>query len=289
MPTLRELELAFVRCMFDATEVAAESFVCANGIAPAARLEIYRNNIAHNYREALRDVYPVVERLVGEEFFRFAADRYIPCHPSCQGNLHGFGGKFAAFLQEFPPAAGLPYLGDVARLEWNWHESFHAADGSALALDRLMTVAEAALPSLHFQLHPSCRLLASPFPVDRIWAANQPDAAQGVTVDLNAGAVRLLIRRRGDAVAIEPLGDSEFALLAALMQGMPLQAALDAAHAVDANFDLAAFLVKRVSDSTLAGFVVPTSTAIGSASPPDRRQGSQRSRLQKRDLSVNRA
>ena len=289
MPTLRELELAFVRRMFDATDVAAENFVCANGMTPAARLAIYRNNIVHNYREALRDVYPVVERLVGEDFFRFAADHYIPCHPSCQGNLHGFGGEFAAFLEQFPPAAGLPYLGDVARLEWNWHESFHAANGSAMAIDQLMSVAEAMLPSLHFKLHPSCRLLASPFPVDRIWAANQPDAADSVTVDLAAGPVRLLIRRRGDAMAIEPVGDSEFALLTALVQNMPLQAALDAAQVVDANFDLAAFLVQRVSDSTLAGFVVPTSTAIGSVAPPGRGQGSQRSSLQKRDLSVNRA
>ncbi|EXI80389.1 MAG: hypothetical protein AW12_02872 [Candidatus Accumulibacter sp. BA-94] len=271
MPTLRELELAFVRSMFDATDIAAESFVCANGMAPAARLAIYRNNIVQNYREALRDVYPVVERLVGEAFFRFAADSYIPCHPSCQGNLHGFGGEFAAFLEQFPPAAGLPYLGDVSRLEWNWHESFHAADASAMAIDRLMTVAEAALPSLHFQLHPSCRLLASPFPVDRIWAANQPDAAESVTVDLAAGAVRLLIRRRGDAVAIELVGDPEFALLAALMQGLPLQGALHAAQAFDTSFDLAAFLVRRVTNSTLVGFVAPTGATIGSATPPDAR------------------
>ena len=108
MPTLRELELAFVRGMFDATDVAAENFVCANGMTPAARLAIYRNNIVHNYREALRDVYPVVERLVGEDFFRFAADHYIPCHPSCQGNLHGFGGEFAAFSSNFPRRPACP-------------------------------------------------------------------------------------------------------------------------------------------------------------------------------------
>ena len=88
---------------------------------------------------------------------------------------------------------------------------------------------------------------------------------------------------------IEPVGDSEFALLTALVQNMPLQAALDAAQVVDANFDLAAFLVQRVSDSTLAGFIVPTSTAIGAAALPGRGQRDQRSRLQKRDLSVNRA
>ena len=270
MPSLHELELAFVRAMFDATDRAAEAFVCAHGMASAARLAIYRNDIMHNYRAALSDVYPVVKRLVGDDFFRFAAERYIPRHPSRHGNLHDFGGEFAAYLEHFPPAAGLPYLGDVERLEWCWHESFHAADRCPLALDGLRTVAEASLPSLRFELHPSCRLLASPFPIDRIWQANQPAGGEIATVDLAAGAVRLLIRRRGDAVEIESVGTAEFALLAAFARGVPLQDALMPAYAADARFDFEAFLIKRASDATLVGFVVATnvSRTIGPATSP---------------------
>lgn len=261
MPSLRDLELAFVRGMFDATDLSAASFVRANGMAPAARLAIYRNNIVHNYLEALRDVYPVVERLVGGDFFRLAADCYIPCHPSCHGDLHGFGGAFAAFLEDFPPAACLPYLGDVARLEWYWHESFHSADCGTMALDRLTTVGEAALPSLLFELHSSCRLLASPFPIDQIWQANQSYAVASEAIDLAVGGVQLLICRRRDVVEIAAIGDAEFALLAALARAEPLATALLAAHSRDASFDFAAFLAKRVGDSTLVDFSVANDVA----------------------------
>ena len=48
MLSLRDLEHAFVSAMFDPTDRAAEGFVCAHGMAPAARLAIYRNNIVHN-------------------------------------------------------------------------------------------------------------------------------------------------------------------------------------------------------------------------------------------------
>lgn len=261
MPSLRELELAFVGNMFDAADLAAAGFVCANGMAPAARLAVYRNNIVHNYHEALRDVYPVVAQLVGKDFFRLAADRYIPCHASCHGDLHCFGGDFAAFLEDFPPAAGLPYLGDVARLEWCWHESFHAADCGAMALDRLTTVAEDALPSLLFELHPSCRLLASSFPVDRIWQANQSDAMASETIDLATGGAQLLICRRRNVVEIASIGAAEFALLAALTRAEPLATALHAAHILDASFDFATFLAKRVGDATLVDFSVASNVA----------------------------
>lgn len=262
MLSLRELELAFVRGVFDADSDATDGapavtrFVCGNGMAPAARLAIYRNNIVHNYREALREVYPVVERLVGEDFFRFAADRYIPSHRSLHGNVHRFGGDFGAFLAGFPPAGGLPYLGDVARLEWSWHEAFHAADCGAMTIDRLASVSAAALPSLIFALHPCCRLLASSFPVDRIWQANQPDAAASETIDLTLGTVRLLICRRGRAVEIESIDEAEFALLAAFSHGVVLGEALRSAHCLEASFDFAAFLAKRVGDATVVGFRV---------------------------------
>lgn len=254
MPSLRELQSAFVGGLFDPAEGGAGAFIEANGRSPGDRFAIYRNNVFHNYREALRDVYPVVERLVGEDFFRFAADRYIPGHPSRHGNLHRFGEDFGAFLEGFAPAAGLAYLGDVARLEWHMHEAFHAADGVGMALERLARVTPERLPQLLFQLHPACRLLESPFPVHRIWLANQPDADPAETVDLADGGVRLLIRRHGYAVEMEPLGRGEFALLLAVSLGRPLQDALHQAQAAEEGFDFGAVLVKRAGDATVVDF-----------------------------------
>lgn len=76
----------------------------------------YRNNVYGNLRHTLRSVYPVVERLVGNDFFGFAASAYIDGQASCSGDLNQYGGEFPAFLLAFPPAQGLPYLADVAAL-----------------------------------------------------------------------------------------------------------------------------------------------------------------------------
>jgi hypothetical protein len=139
-----------------------------------------------------------------------------------------------------------------------------------MALDRLAAVAEAALPSLLFELHPSCRLLASPFPIDRIWQANRSDATASGTIDLATGGVQLLICRRRDAVEIASVGAAAVALLAALARALPLSAALHAVHTLDASFDFAAFLTKRVGDATLVDFSVASNVAgqtVSAATP----------------------
>src|SRR5687768_16032631 len=92
------------------------------------RLQVYRNNVFISLRQALADVYPVVQRLVGEEFFNQLARRFVREHPSRSGNLHDFGREFAGFLATLPDLTELPYLPDVAALEWALHEVFHEAE-----------------------------------------------------------------------------------------------------------------------------------------------------------------
>ena len=251
MCSLRDLQASFVAGVFDAMHPGAQAWVCGGALDPQARLAIYRNNILHNYHQALRDVYPVVERLVGEDFFHFAARRYIPLHPSRDGNLHGFGDGFGTFLDGFAPAAQLPYLGDVARLEWQMHQAFHAANQGAMPLDRLASIPQDQLPSLTFSLHPACRLLESPFPVHLIWHANQGEPGKEEAVDLDIGGACLLVRRPGHNVEVEAVTAAEFVLLSALSQGLPLHSALDRTFAIAADFDLTDFLRRRVCDATV--------------------------------------
>lgn len=256
MSSLRELQSAFVAGVFDVTQHGAQAYVHAHGMRPEARLTIYRNNILHNYQQALCDVYPVVERLVGEEFFAFAARRYIPGHPSHHGNLHCFGAGFGAFLDGFAPAAALPYLGDVARLEWHVHDVFHAADHEPMSIERLSALPVEQLPHIVCVLHPASRLFASPFPVDCIWQLNQPDAAADETIDLDAGRVWLLVRRRGFVIEVEALNEAHYALLAALRDGLTLQQALGRTLALAPEFDFAGFLQQRVGDATVVDCLV---------------------------------
>src|SRR5512145_377607 len=137
MPSLPELQIAFARGVFDPDDAAIAEFVVPAGMSAAARLAVYRRNVLGNYAAALRDVYPVLLRLVGESFFDRLVRDYATQIPSRSGDLHDFGGELCAFLEALPAARDLPYLADVARLEWAVHRTFHARHALALDVARL--------------------------------------------------------------------------------------------------------------------------------------------------------
>lgn len=252
---LSELQRRFARGIFGTAEAALLAAIRPGRFPPERLLQIYRHNVFEKLTEALGAIYPVVEQLVGTGFFRYAANAYIRRHPPTRGNLHDFGHRFADFLATFPPAAALAYLPDVARLEWAWHEAFHAADATALLdLDRLAALPETHYTGLRLVLHPSARLLASPYPVLRIWQVNQPDWQGDQTVALAEGGVRLLVIRRGLEVEIEPCSAGEYAWLEQLAAGRALGEATQAALAAEPGFDLEACLRRHVRLATIVDF-----------------------------------
>jgi hypothetical protein len=249
-PSLRELQQTFAAAVYeDAPAVLAH---VRDGMFPAARhLQVYRHNIFTNLTDALAAVYPVVRRLVGAGFFEYAADSYIRQHPPRSGNLHDFGAAFPDFLASFAPAQSLAYLPDVAQLEWVRQEAYHAPDAAALALNELAAVAPEHYAGLVFRLHPSVRLLASAYPILRIWQVNQPDFDSDPMVNLDEGAQRLLVVRRGLNVEIEALGAGEYALLHSCAETKTLAQARAAALDADPAFDLTHTLHRHVAAATL--------------------------------------
>ena len=221
---------------------------------PAERLQIYRNNVFLGLEAALAAVYAVVRRLVGDAYFRQVARRLIREYPSRSGNLHDFGRELPALLQALPDIGGLPYLADVASLEWSRHEAFHAADATPLDIEHLATLNDDAQARVRFDLHPSVRLVASRFPILSIWEANQEQEAHVPGIDLAMGADWLLVHRRGFEHRVERLTPGEFSLLSALAGGFPLADACDAATAAEAEVDIAAAMGRLVARGLLIDF-----------------------------------
>ena len=272
MSSLRELQLKFVATLLDPAGNYAAAHVIDRAIPAQERIGFYRNNVLANFRQTLRAVYPVIERLVGEHFFDRAADRYMRVHPSASGDLNRFGEHFADFLETWPPARELSYLADVARLEWLVEASFHAGDRGSLRPEDLAAVPPDRQALLTFDLHPACRLLVSAYPIHRIWRVNQPDAPGDAAVDLAQGGVFLLVRRCGHEVAIETLGHGEFCMLSLFAAGRNFDEALRYAVSVQPDFDVAAFLQRHVIGGTFTGFDWPLScgdeTAQGDSQRP---------------------
>ena len=224
MPALLELQADFAAALYGQ---GASKYVRGDGLSRAARMDIYRNNVMSNYLRALEAVYPVLLALTGSAWFAQTARAYIARTPSSSGDIHPYGADFATDLAELDSVHTHPYLADVARLEWLVHSVFHAADSVPLYAAQLAAVAPTDQPRLQFQLHPACRLLHSAYPVQRIWAVNQPGYSGSTDVSLDEGGVQLLVQRQGSNILLIPLQDAEFQLLTQIAQGHCLDEILD--------------------------------------------------------------
>jgi hypothetical protein len=219
------------------------------------RIAIYRNTVRANYRNALGATYRVVSQLVGEAFFHAAVDAYVHASPSTGGDLNVYGGSFGEFLGAYPHAQDLPYLPDVARLEWAMDEAGRAADARGTPeaiLAALGKIPAERVTALRFALDPSCRLLTSPYPVLRIWQVHQPGYAGDMAVAFGEAKDQLLVRREAGVALVERLTAGDFALLRALADGGDLAAALDAAVVAEPMFDLGTSLRTCIANRTLA-------------------------------------
>jgi hypothetical protein len=260
MLALRELQAAFRGVLLDARDgepvgpMGAE--ILADGLSAESRLAVYRHHVLATLTSVLNEAYPVVARLVGEDFFAYAADAFVRRHPPGTPCLFEYGAGFADFVAAFPPCRDLAYLPDVARLEWAMHAALHAEDTRAADLDGLREISPDALGGVTLRVDPSLTLVSSPWPVDVIWRANQPGADSNATIDLGTGGVRIEIRRLGADVVWRTLPGPDHAFRAALASGRALEASADAALALDADFDLTRALATLFDEGLVVGVEV---------------------------------
>jgi len=223
------------------------------GLSGVRRLQVYRNNHASALREALRAVYPVTERLVGDAFFAIAADAYAMGNPSHSGNIQDYGGAFAAFLGAYAPAAELPYLSDVAALEWRRLQTAIAVPHTPMDLEALAEVPEDMLPNLHFHHQPAARALESAYPILSIWEFCQDPEPKG-RLDPDSGGERVLISRKALDVEMRRISVGEYAFLKVLCRGEDFAAACRTALDSEPGFAIQARFAALVQDEILTDF-----------------------------------
>jgi hypothetical protein len=262
MHSLRELQAGFAAALFDPAASRQAPGIRASGLSPALRLGFYRTNVFENYRKALRVTYCAVEKLIGPGLFSALAQDYAQRYHSRSGDVGAHGAHFAEFLAKHPVARDLPYLADVARLEWCLEECFNETDPQPLSTERLSAVPPDRCGELRFMLAPSCRLVSSRYPIDRIWQMCQPNDQSDECIDLNAGGVDVLVRRDGFAVITEPLSAADLAMLTAFASGYNFTEAFEYARSMQSAFDPALFLQRYLSSGVLADFVLPADIAF---------------------------
>ena len=234
---LPDLQAAFAAHIIgnDCADLIAS--VAGDSIPASARLRVYRHHVFHSLATALSATFPTVQALVGEEFFNGLARAFVASTLPTQPVLAEYGESFAGFVAGYAPASGLPYLADIARLDWALNAAFHSPPEPRLGVADLAAVPVEQLPAKSIWLAPGAVVVRSAFPIDRIWAAAQPGASNE-TVDLASGGARLLVLRRPDDAGFVPVSAGEAAFLEALAVSHTVEEAAVMALSVEAVFDL---------------------------------------------------
>lgn len=196
----------------------------AHPFAEAATV-VYRNNVRAAYYRVLRDTFPVVHRLVGDEFFRGMALDYFYNNLPVSRLVSAYGYALPALIETYQPCAGLPYLADVARFELLWLQAYHAAEAVALPVEAIERRLAGDPQSARIRLHPSTRLHMSAYPVLDIWINNRRDEPQPMRIETSEAFT--LIARPEQEVRLHKLTRGAFNVLTALGEGRPLGAAFD--------------------------------------------------------------
>lgn len=176
MPSLFDLQDGFAHAVLDAAVPVPAGLNGARQRRAERRFAVYRNNVAVGLIEALAARFSVVKRLVGDEFFAAMAHRYILTEPPASPILLHYGEGFADFIADFAPATPLPYLADVARLEYARGRAYHAAEADPVGRQAFAALAPDRIGAVRVVLHPSVSILRSPHPVLSIWRVNQDEA-----------------------------------------------------------------------------------------------------------------
>jgi hypothetical protein len=263
MPALLELQRALGGAITDGGRTAAATpFFRGPAETFPARLAAYRGNVFGNCANVLAAAYPIVRKIVGTDFFEATAREYARVHPSTSGDLNEYGDALPAFLAEFLHTRDLPYLPDVARMEWLAHRAYYAADAARFDPMQLAGLPPERWVALRPLLAPGCALLVSDWPLARIWTVHQDDYVGEFDVNLDAGPVRVLVHRPLWTAAVQAIGAGDHRFLAAALENARLGDALEAAAAEDSGFEPAAALARWVEAGVIVDLAEPAEKQI---------------------------
>lgn len=242
----------FVTALLDPDALTPQGLLGPDGAPAGKRFSVYRNNVAVSLTDALGQSFPVLQKIVGEEFFNALAGVFLRAHPPQSPLMMFYGAEMPLFLESFPPVEHLPYLADVARLELGIRHAYHAEDIQSIEASSLQNLSPDALMASHLTLAPAVKTLQSPWPLHAIYLANtQPDAPK-----VTPAAQDILITRSefDPEVTLLPAGGAVF--VQTLSEGATFFQAFEAAGETP-EFDLSSVLGLLLSGGAITHIEQP--------------------------------
>jgi len=221
-PSLAELQRAVAAHILTGEGPSVDDWIRAPaGVDVAARLAVHTHGYPARVTESLREAFPATANILGEGSFAALAARYLAHIPAELRNLNDIGAALPAFLRSDGLRDDLPFLPDLAELEWAVTVCFHA---------KLATAFDASVCSgwrmedwerTRIEFQPGLALVRSPWPLRELRETRHSERSQ-IDVDLVDRPDRVLVRRRGFEVVVESIGEVEAEAIERLRAGGPL-------------------------------------------------------------------
>lgn len=247
--SLQNLQHEWVDALLDAS---ANHYL---GIKPASHLLIYQQKIHATLTHALSKTYPLVEALIGRDFFQLTAKEYIKRYPSRNHQLNDYGSYFSDFLAEYEPLHDLIYLVEVAQFEWICHTLQKAPKHPGITAAALTNVFPNQYPQLYFTLHPASHLQRFYYPILDIADFCRAPNDRPI-FDVDAGGVNLFIFRSEETLKTVALSHAEFTFLDMLAEGKSTAESANTALMIDTHFNVKKTLEHWISEKGLVSFEV---------------------------------
>jgi hypothetical protein len=198
---------------------AAEEFLVGSPELPAAeRIGIYADMYLWRLTDALREDYPKLAALLGDERFLALADTYAREHPSDRPDLGQFGRHLPAFLRRFPAPERVD-LADLVALEWARAEVFFGAPATPVARDSLAALGPDTFLDARLELVPALRVLTLDHDAAALWRRLEEDEPADASI---ANPTAVVVWREGFEVFHGRIELDEARALDAARAGDPL-------------------------------------------------------------------
>ena len=145
-------------------------------ISAARAIEIYQEDYHARLSDALKNTFPSIHYLIGDDLFNKLGNDYIAANASHFSDLDQYGDNFSHFLIHHNLLVDYVFLSELADFEWNFREVFHlpmneGADG--LKLMEMFTNAD-----LKLQLVNSARVLHYSYQITKLYALKDCDDSE---------------------------------------------------------------------------------------------------------------
>ncbi|WP_111637266.1 HvfC/BufC family peptide modification chaperone [Marinomonas shanghaiensis] len=235
---------AFNDALFHQDEAFYKEIKGQSSKEKALRFNVYRNNVYVSLMDALADIFPITQTLVGEDFFRAMAREYLQQNRPKSPIIREYGGTFADFIRAFEPSQSVAFLGDIADLEYKLLTLTHAPEFTPLTHEEVSAAFNHTTDpaKLLIRLSPNTQIMLSCYAIGSIYLAHKQPSEQSLTqLDIN-NSEHLLLSKSFIYAEMHVISEAEASFIQRLMQDKTLEEAIPD----DDTFDTGASLAKLI-------------------------------------------